>query len=126
MDALLSVTRHGRANVAASFSPERLEAEPADLWESIEGEAEAGRACVWGIDLGDSSAQSAVASYWPASGRLECVAAFPTVSDLTERAVKDGVGRRLRAKDAAILGVAVGTRHGGRPKRKGWRYAGVA
>ena len=38
-------------------------------------------------------------------------------------------GRRLRAKDdalaAAILGVAAGSRHGGSPKRRGWRYAGV-
>ena len=69
----------------------------ADLWRSIEGEAEASGRCVWGIDLGASSAQSAVASYWPASGRLECVAAFPTVPDLTERAVKDGVGRLYHA-----------------------------
>ena len=46
----------------------------ADLWRSIEGEAEAARACVWGIDLGASATQSAVASYWPSTGRLECVA----------------------------------------------------
>ncbi len=69
----------------------------ADLWRSIEGEAEAAGPCVWGIDLGASSAQSAVASYWPASGRLECVAAFPTIPDLPERAVKDGVGRLYHA-----------------------------
>ena len=65
----------------------------ADLWSSIEGEAEAAGPCVWGIDLGASSAQSAVASYWPATGRLECVSAFPTIPDLSERAVKDGVGQ---------------------------------
>ena len=39
-------------------------------------------------------------------------------------------GRRLRAKDdalaAAILGVAAGTRNGGRSRRPSWRYAGVA
>ena len=39
-------------------------------------------------------------------------------------------GRRMRAKDdalaAAILGVAAGSRQGGRPKRPSWRYAGVA
>ena len=65
----------------------------ADLWRSIEGEAKAAGPCVWGVDLGASSAQSAVVSYWPASGRLECVSAFPTIPDLSERAVKDGAGR---------------------------------
>ncbi len=64
-----------------------------DLWRSIEGEAEAAGPCIWGIDLGASSAQSAVAGFWPSTGRLECVAAFPTIPDLSERAVKDGVGR---------------------------------
>ncbi len=52
---------------------------------------------MWGIDLGASSAQSAVASYWPDTGRLECVSAFPTMPDLAERAVKDGVGRLYHA-----------------------------
>ena len=69
----------------------------AELWRSIEGEAEAAGPCVWGIDLGASSAQSAVASYWPDTGRLECVSAFPTVPDLSERSVKDGVGRLYHA-----------------------------
>ena len=69
----------------------------ADLWESLEGEAKASGPCIWGIDLGASSAQSAVASYWPATGRLECVAAFPTIPNLSERAVKDGVGRLYHA-----------------------------
>lgn len=66
---------------------------PATTWERIEGEAEAVGRPTWGIDLGSSSAQSAVSSYWPASGRLECVAAFPSVPSLSERAVKDGAGR---------------------------------
>ena len=66
---------------------------PAETWERIEGEAEAAGRCYWGVDLGGSSAQSAVASYWPSTGRLECVAAFPSVPGLSERAVKDGAGR---------------------------------
>ena len=69
----------------------------ADLWESIEGETEADGRPVWGIDLGASSAQSAVAAYWPASGRLECVAAFPTIPSLSERAIADGVGQLYHA-----------------------------
>ena len=78
----------------------------AALWQSIEGEAEAGGRPIWGVDLGSSAAQSAVASYWPGSGRLECVAAFPTVPPLAERAVRDGAGQlyaACRARGELIL-----------------------
>ena len=46
----------------------------------------------WGVDLGTSATQSAVAIYWPESGRLECLAAFPRDPDLRERGLRDGVG----------------------------------
>ena len=61
-------------------------------WERIEGEAEPSGRPVWGVDLGTSAAMSAVASYWP-SGRLECLAAFPHEPSLSERGLRDGVGR---------------------------------
>ena len=64
-----------------------------DVWASIEGEADATGPCVWGIDLGTSAAQSAVAAYWPASGRLEALAAFPHEPALAERGLRDGCGR---------------------------------
>ena len=64
----------------------------AGLWTSCEGEAEASGPCVWGIDLGTSAAQSAVACYWPSTGRLECIAAFPCEPPLNERGLRDGVG----------------------------------
>ena len=64
----------------------------AGLWQDIEGEAVPGGACVWGVDLGTSAAQSAVAAYWPETGRLECVAAFPHEPSLAERGLRDGVG----------------------------------
>ena len=64
----------------------------AGLWASIEGEAEATGSCSWGIDLGTSAAQSAVAAYWPGTGRLETVAAFPFAPSLAERGLRDGVG----------------------------------
>ena len=64
----------------------------AGLWASCEGEADASGPCVWGIDLGTSAAQSAVAAYWPGSGRLECVAAFPCEPSLADRGLRDGVG----------------------------------
>ena len=64
----------------------------AGLWSAIEGEAGPDGPCVWGVDLGTSAAQSAVAAFWPATGRLECVAAFPAEPSLAERGLRDGVG----------------------------------
>ena len=40
-----------------------------DTWLAIEGEAPAEGGCVWGIDLGTSAAQSAIAAFWPDTGR---------------------------------------------------------
>ncbi|MCE2494033.1 MAG: terminase [Alphaproteobacteria bacterium] len=62
-------------------------------WERIEGDAELAGQCVWGVDLGQNAAQSAVAAYWPKTGRLEAVAAFPADPPLPERGLRDGVGR---------------------------------
>ena len=67
-----------------------------DLWETIEGEAGRSGPCIWGIDLGTSAAQSAVAGYWPETGLLECLAAFPLEPTLEERGLRDGVGRLYR------------------------------
>ena len=64
----------------------------ADVWQRIEGEAEALGRPFWGIDLGTSAAQSAVAAYWPRTGPLECMAAFPDEPDLSTRGRNDGVG----------------------------------
>lgn len=64
----------------------------AEVWASIEGDAPAeGRSC-WGVDLGAGNAMSAIASYWPESRRLDCVAAFPELPTLAERGLSDGVG----------------------------------
>ena len=64
----------------------------AGTWLRIEGEAAPRGPCVWGLDLGTSAAQSAVAAYWPASGALAVVAAFPAFPTLAERGLRDGVG----------------------------------
>ena len=45
-----------------------------------------------GIDLGGSIAQSAVAAFWPATGRLEAHAFIGSVPDLKERGKIDNVG----------------------------------
>ena len=64
----------------------------AGLWQTIEGVAEMDGPVVWGVDLGTSAAQSAVAGFWPETGRLECIAAFPCEPSLAERGLRDGVG----------------------------------
>ena len=64
----------------------------AGLWSAIEGEAQSVGLCVWGVDLGTSAAQSAVTAFWPMSGRLECLAAFPSDPSLADRGLRDGVG----------------------------------
>ena len=63
------------------------------LWQEIEGEAVRAGPVVWGVDLGTSAAQSAIAGYWPETGRLECLAAFPAEPSLADRGLRDGVGR---------------------------------
>ena len=54
---------------------------------------------------------SAVSAYWPDTGRLECMAAFPEIPDLAERGVKDNVGdlygRMARRGELLTLGERV-------------------
>ena len=64
----------------------------AGLWQAIEGVADMDGPAVWGVDLGTSAAQSAVAAYWPQTGALACLAAFPAEPTLAERGLRDGVG----------------------------------
>ena len=64
----------------------------AGLWQEIEGESTRAGPSVWGVDLGTSAAQSAIAGFWPETGRLECISAFPCEPCLAERGLRDGVG----------------------------------
>ncbi len=63
-----------------------------DTWRRVIGEAEMRGRCVWGIDLGTTAAMSAVTAYWPETGRLDSLAAFPETPSLAERGLRDGVG----------------------------------
>ena len=47
-----------------------------------------------GVDLGGGTSMSAVAFYWPDTGRLECVGAFAAEPGLHERGKLDYVGER--------------------------------
>ena len=68
----------------------------AELWRDIEGSAPMSGPVVWGVDLGSSAAQSAVAAFWPETGALAVVAAFPTVPSLEKRGHRDGVAGLYR------------------------------
>ncbi len=104
LDAILDEARKARHDpgLLAAFRALRLNQRTSDveaatlldagLWVRIEGEAERSGPRVFGVDLGTSAAQSAVAAYWPGTGRLESVAAFPCEPSLAERGLRDGVG----------------------------------
>ena len=64
----------------------------AGCWTRIEGDALPEGKCYWGVDLGGNAASSAIAAYWPESGRLQAVAAFPNEPTLEQRGARDGVG----------------------------------
>ena len=60
--------------------------------------------CIVGIDLGGSAAMSAAAYYWPETGRLEALATFPSVPDLSARGANDGVsGRYVEMRERGEL-----------------------
>ena len=63
-------------------------------WRSCEVEdlPEKDGPMVLGVDLSSGYAMSAAAAYWPATGRLEAICAFPDFPDLHKRGENDGVG----------------------------------
>ena len=81
-----------RLNGGTSDAIEALLLDP-ETWRRIEGDAKAHGPCLWGVDLGTSAAMSAIAAHWPDTGRLEVLAAFPDDPSLSERGLRDGVGR---------------------------------
>ena len=58
-----------------------------------------------GIDVGGTAAQTAAAAYWPESGRLDAVCAFPAVPGLADRGDRDQVGdlyQRMESKGELV------------------------
>ncbi len=96
-------------NLGVSDTSESLLIE-ASTWRKCESDElpdRTGGYCL-SFDLGSGSAMTAAAAYWPASGRLEAVAAFGSVPDLRERGKRDQVGdlywRLHRTGDLLLLG----------------------
>ena len=78
---------------------EWLACETADL-PPREGEV------IIGIDLGGAASMTAVAFYWPASGRLEALGTFPSEPGLAARGATDGVsGRYVEMHERGELSV---------------------
>lgn len=67
-----------------------------EAWAACEAEADKlpprSGPCFFGVDLAGGAALSAVAAYWPRTGRAEAFAAVPAVPDLLERGRLDAVG----------------------------------
>jgi len=80
----------------------------AEAWQACEalGAGDPDGPMAWGIDLGTSAAMSAVACYWPRTGRLEALACFPEKPTLEERERKDrahGVYTALASRRELII-----------------------
>ena len=90
--AVLPAFRALRLN-QGTHDVERAALLAAGTWEAIEGEALRRGPLVWGVDMGTTAAMSAISAYWPDTGRLEVLAAFPETPSLAERGLRDGVGK---------------------------------
>ena len=77
MRSMLQSWRALRLNQGVSELVERRCCSLRRTWAAAEGDVPREGPAYWGVDLGGSAAQSAVAAYWPATGRLEALAAFP-------------------------------------------------
>ena len=93
--AMLAAFRALRLNLGTSDVEVQVLVDAA-LWASCERVAARQGPLVWGIDLGTSQAQSAISAFWPATGALACLAAFPEQPSLEERGLRDGCGRLYR------------------------------
>ena len=94
-----------RLNMGVGDVQERGLLDP-DAWAGMEvEEVERTGWYVLGLDLGTSAAMSGAAGYWPESGGLAAVAAFPELPSLEERGLRDGVGnlyRRMRDRGELV------------------------
>lgn len=81
-----------RLNLGTADTMEATLVEP-ETWERAEGDAEASGPVTWGVDMGGTAASTAVAAYWPLTGRMDALAAFPGAGlSLAARGLRDGVG----------------------------------
>lgn len=95
-ESLLASFRALRLNLGVSDTVAAMLI-PLAEWKAVEADCAPSGVPVWGVDLGTTAASSAVASYWPATGRLDVVSGFPREGmTLAERGLRDGVGSLYR------------------------------
>lgn len=91
------------ADALQTFKALRLNMGTADVHQSVLLEAEEWKRLrtnkpqmhgpvIWGVDMGGTAAMSAISAYWPETGWLDFMAAFPDYLTLRERGNRDGVG----------------------------------
>ena len=77
----------------------------AEAWQRCEVDLlpQAAGPCVLAFDLSGGDAMAAASCYWPSTGRLEALAAFPALPDLAERSRVDGADYQRMADDEDLL-----------------------
>ena len=90
-EGFLQMFKNLRLNGGVPMVREALILEAA-TWQRIEGNAKPEGRCIWGVDLSTNWHMSAVCAFYPKSGRVDAVAAFPREPSLASRALKDGAG----------------------------------
>ncbi len=79
-----------------------------ETWRRVEADVQPAPLgpMVLGVDAGGSAAMSAACGYWPETGRLEALAMFAAIPDLSERGKRDGVGglyHRLEGRGELVV-----------------------
>ena len=88
--SMLAAFNSLRLNLGTSDVVEQMILD-ASTWARIEGPSVRLGPYVLGLDLGGAAAMTAASGYWPTSGLLLSLAAFPCKPDLIERGLRDGV-----------------------------------
>ena len=78
----LGVSDH---EVSVLLDPGTWEAAEVDIEPAADGPS------VWGVDLSGGAAMAAVACFWPQTGRVAAMAAFPRMPSIDDRELADGV-----------------------------------
>ena len=102
--SLLPPFRALRCNMGAVDHEVAVLLEAAD-WQRAEVDilpAAAG-AAVWGVDLSGGDAMAGVACYWPYTGRVEALAAFPELPSLADRSRTDAADYGTMHADGDLL-----------------------
>lgn len=91
--AMLPAFRALRLNQGISDADTVEKLVEVDDWLRCEArDGEARGPSIWGVDMGGSMSMSAVACFWPQTGRLDAIAEVGSQPNLASRGMADGVG----------------------------------